>query len=139
MSEKSDDYPSNKAIVGFLAVLGIFIAAVASGLVYTDRQFAVIIGAAWIFFGIQMRSSRPNWACGIRVRWTLEDPVVWQEVHRIAGPVFVGLGALTLLIALFDGSVALAVVIGGTLVATLPILWYARHRYQVRHGEATGR
>jgi uncharacterized membrane protein len=140
MSEQSsNDYPSNNAIVAFLAVLGIFIVAVLAGWVYTNRQFAVILGAAWIFVGIQMPKSRPNWLFGVRVRWTLEDPVVWQEVHHVAGRVFVGLGALTLLVALVDGSAALAVVITGTLVATLPILWYARHRYQARHGVPTRR
>lgn len=52
--------------------------------------------------GNSLGKLRPNYAIGIRVRWTLESDAVWSRTHRFAGKVLVTL-ALALLLSVLCG------------------------------------
>ncbi|MGE7873291.1 SdpI family protein [Bacillus paramycoides] len=51
------------------------------------------LGTLFLVLGNYMQQTKPNGLVGIRMDWTLENPVVWRKTHRFASKVFV-IGAL---------------------------------------------
>lgn len=51
------------------------------------------LGTLFLVLGNHMQQTKPNGLVGIRMDWTLENPVVWRKTHRFASKVFV-IGAL---------------------------------------------
>lgn len=43
----------------------------------------------FLVLGNYMQQTKPNGLVGIRMDWTLENPVVWRKTHRFASRVFV--------------------------------------------------
>ena len=44
---------------------------------------------------------KPNRWVGIRIKWTMEDPDIWNQVHRIAGALWIIGGYLVILETVF--------------------------------------
>ncbi|HDR7716037.1 SdpI family protein [Bacillus albus] len=47
------------------------------------------LGTLFLVLGNYMQQTKPNGLVGIRMDWTLENPVVWRKTHRFASKVFV--------------------------------------------------
>ncbi|WP_410987706.1 SdpI family protein [Bacillus cereus] len=47
------------------------------------------LGTLFLVLGNYMQQTKPNGLVGIRMDWTLENPVVWRKTHRFASRVFV--------------------------------------------------
>ncbi|MBK9272142.1 MAG: SdpI family protein [Saprospiraceae bacterium] len=61
----------------------------------------IITGLFLLAFGNYLKTIRPNYFVGIRTPWTLENETVWKDTHYMSGYVWMGSGALMVLIGLF--------------------------------------
>ena len=67
-------------------------------LIYT---IYIISGVIFTIIGSIMPELKPNRWVGIRIKWTMEDPDIWNQVHRIAGPLWIIGGYVVALEAFF--------------------------------------
>ena len=58
------------------------------------------MGVLFIVLGNFMGKIRPNWFVGVRTPWTLSSKLSWDKTHRLAGWLFMLMGALFALLAL---------------------------------------
>ena len=65
------------------------------------RLLYIFIGFILIVIGITMPKLKTNRWIGIRIKWTMEDPAIWNLVHRIAGPLWIIGGCVVTLSAVF--------------------------------------
>ncbi|WP_135257517.1 DUF1648 domain-containing protein [Thermus caldilimi] len=68
------------------------------------RALLGAVGLVFLVLGLLLPRLPPNHLAGVRTPWTLEDPEVWQRVHRQAGLAFALLGLLAWLAALLGGG-----------------------------------
>jgi uncharacterized membrane protein len=71
-----------------------FMQAILIATAYDPRIDAsrIIIGGVGVLFiaiGNFMPRLPQNWTAGVRMAWTLEDPVVWKKTNRLGGVLFV--------------------------------------------------
>jgi uncharacterized membrane protein len=92
-----------------------------------------LVGLVLVVAGNVLPRLRPNYAIGIRTRWTLADESVWMKTHRAGGYVLVVFG-LVLIAWTFIDFQGIGWVLGpGAIltVAGLPVLsyviWKRRH------------
>jgi len=78
-----------------LAVLGRL-----SGRRWAAELVPLMLGFTMIGIGNLLPKTRPNLAIGIRTRLTLSDRALWIRVHRWAGYLMVGCGAVIVLSAM---------------------------------------
>ncbi len=78
-----------------LAVLGLL-----SGRRWAAELVPLMLGFTMIGIGNLLPKTRPNLAIGIRTRLTLSDRALWMRVHRWAGYLMVGCGAVIVLSAI---------------------------------------
>ena len=67
-------------------------------LIYT---IYIISGVIFTIIGSIMPELKPNRWVGIRIKWTMEDPDIWNQVHRIAGALWIIGGYLVILETVF--------------------------------------
>jgi len=78
-----------------LAVLGRL-----TGRTWAAQLVPLMLGFTMIGIGNLLPKTRPNLAIGIRTRLTLSDRALWIRVHRWAGYLMVGCGAVIVLSAI---------------------------------------
>jgi uncharacterized membrane protein len=83
--------------------------------------FALLVpvgtGLLLMVIGNYLGKIRPNYMFGVRLPWTLASELSWNKTHRFAGRLFVAIGALTVLAAVFvPGSLWVWVMLGGLLL-----------------------
>ena len=78
-----------------LPVVTIFVKFDIIRLLYTFTGFVFVI------IGIIMPKLKTNHWIGIRIKWTMEDPDIWNQVHRVAGPLWIIGGYMVALEAVF--------------------------------------
>ncbi len=86
----------------------------------------VIAGTAvlMIIIGNYLPKTRSSFFFGIRTPWTLSSDTAWEKTHRVAGPLFMAAGALSLAGAFILNGIWLAVqlpvlVIGAALISSI--------------------
>ena len=95
-----------------------------------DERHWMLLGAIAVLavVGNAMPAVPRNLFVGIRVPWTLRDPVVWARTHRLAGRLMVGsaVGLALLYPALHPSTVAPAILVGSLapLFAAAVYSWY---------------
>ena len=57
----------------------------------------IVFGIVISIVGIVMPKTKPNRWIGFRLKCTMEDPVLWSQVHRISGPIWVIGGCLIII------------------------------------------
>ena len=67
-------------------------------LIYTTY---IISGVIFTILGSIMPELKPNRWVGIRIKWTMEDPDIWNQVHRIAGTLWIIGGYLVIFETVF--------------------------------------
>jgi uncharacterized membrane protein len=94
------------------------------------RVIVVGVGALFIVLGNVMPKTQPNWIAGIRLPWTLSDPVNWQATHRVGGLLMMAGGAAIVLAAILTGHpmTLLAVTLAGVF---LPVLVTTIYSYRL--------
>jgi len=116
-------------LAAMLPVLLLLFVVIASGMVLIGAGFAVDmvrliaagLGILLLVMGNALPKTQPNHYAGIRLPWTLSDPLIWQKTHRAAGLASMICGlALLVLAAVSANAVLLLVGIGAAFV--LPII-----------------
>ena len=95
----------------------VILAAVMGAPVSISRIAPAVVGISLVVIGKVLPRARPNWWFGIRTPWTLSNDRVWERTHRVGGYVLMVIGALAILAALLD--VTLASVAAGIVAAAL--------------------
>jgi uncharacterized membrane protein len=83
------------------------------------------LGLIFIFAGVLIRNAKRNFFIGIRTPWTLSSDRVWDQTHRVGGPLFMLSGALALLGAFLPGATAYLLVIGPVLASSVFLVVYS--------------
>jgi uncharacterized membrane protein len=101
---------------------------------YEFNSTTVVLGAMSVLFvvlGNFMGKIRPNWFVGVRTPWTLSSKLSWDKTHRLAGWLFVLMGATFALLAGVPTGWMFAVVM---TINGLSLLWMVVYSYLVyRH------
>lgn len=89
------------------------------------------MGLLFLAIGWFLPRAEPNWFVGIRTPWTLSDPQVWRDTHRLGGKAFLLSGVLLLLAAFVPAL--LWVGIGALVLLSLALVVYSYFRYRQLH------
>jgi len=95
------------------------------GAVPKDRLEVGAVAVLFVILGGAMGKFRPNWFVGIRTPWTLSSKVSWVKTHRVGGRVFVGVGLVTLIVALISGKAAFYTLVALTVVGIVYLVIYS--------------
>lgn len=120
-------------LLGFL--LTIYIAQILIGLgkdVQMERVVMIGTGLLFILMGNYLGKIGKNFFIGIRTPWTLASDEVWVKTHRLAGWLFVLVGAVIFIAAPFGAPVP--VLVGGAVVAALVPTLYSLLLYKRLEG-----
>jgi len=125
------------AVIGMQAVVFAATTAAAFNASFdVTKVILVAVGLLFMVVGNFMTTVKQNWTFGVRVSWTLSDPVVWRKTNRLGGYLFVGAGALTVLSAFLPATIALVVMLTA-IVGMLAITYvYSYLLFRSRHPEA---
>jgi uncharacterized membrane protein len=112
-------------ILVFIAVAHVFVLGVALGWpLNVKRALPIGIGVVCIVLGNVLPRARRNWLFGVRTPWTLSSERVWERTHRMAGYLFVALGAALLLAAALPLSLPTnAVLVSIAVVAAITFIY----------------
>ena len=95
-----------------LLILNVVTAALTANLLLYDdlswaRMFLSLLGLLYLFLGSEEGKVKPNTDMGIRNRWTLTDPDVWNRTQRLSGRLSFVSGLLILLSSLLMGAIVI--------------------------------
>lgn len=71
-------------IVFLCAILLVIIQSATTGSMKSNQFLMPLIGLLFAGIGNFMHSIKPNYFIGLRLPWTLEDPVNWRKTHQIS-------------------------------------------------------
>ena len=113
----------------FMATIyGVMVRAAFGHVVAMGTIMFLAMGVLFIVLGNFMGKLRPNWFVGVRTPWTLSSRLSWDKTHRLAGWLFVLMGALFFVLVFFQKPWALGVVLAIDVVS---ILWMVLYSYLV--------
>ena len=108
------------AVLAFFLVLQATTVAIALGSkVNIDGVTSAAAGIAIALLGNYLPKIQPNWIIGVRTPWTLSSDLSWQRTHRLAGPMLVASGILTLITALVRPGASTYVMLTSLLLTGL--------------------
>jgi uncharacterized membrane protein len=117
------------ALVLLFAV--IYSASLFAAFGYAFNMTTVILcamGFLFIVLGNYMSKIRPNWFVGVRTPWTLSSRLSWDKTHRLAGWLFMPMGAMFLVVAWFQNVWTFTAML---VVDGLCVLWMVAYSYLV--------
>ena len=122
-------------ITVFISALHVMTLGAALGWNIPVAQIVLVgVGLLIAFLGNLLGRVQPNWFVGIRTPWTLSDPEVWKQTHRLGARTFVAAGLLAALTGLLvplpiGGVIFIISILVGTLVPVLYsyIFWRRLH------------
>ncbi|GBD84214.1 immunity protein SdpI [bacterium BMS3Abin02] len=114
---------SGKAFLAIWVVVLLLLAGVHAATVFTavgrkvdiTAIVLVLFGVMFIVIGNFLPKIKSNFVMGVRTPWTLTSDLSWNKTHRLAGKLFMVLGALMLVGAFVRPSVMLWLVVGGAI------------------------
>lgn len=114
-------------LVLFLAgVYGVTLAAALGWNMPINKLITAGVGLLFATLGNELGRVQPNFFVGIRTPWTLADPEVWRQTHRVGGRVMVAVGLAHIAAALLlPETWQTGVVIMGTLIVALGSVAYS--------------
>jgi uncharacterized membrane protein len=129
--------------------VAVLLAAIHAAIVLTALGVAIDIlaliggltGALFLVMGNYFGKMRSTFVMGVRTPWTLSSDRVWDRTHRLAGRLFMAVGAVTLTLAILGrGLPAIAVLaIGGIGVALVSVVYsYLLWRRETKHSSTGG-
>ncbi|NOY57164.1 MAG: DUF1648 domain-containing protein [Actinobacteria bacterium] len=118
---------SGKAFLAIWAVLLLFLGGIHAAIVFTAVGRTVnvsfiafgLVGVMFVVIGNFLPKVKSNFLMGVRTPWTLTSDLSWNKTHRLAGKLFMAVGALMLVGAFVRPSVMLWLVIGGPIGITV--------------------
>jgi uncharacterized membrane protein len=100
---------------------------------HVNMTTVVAPGMAVLFLviGNFMGKIRPNWFVGVRTPWTLSSKLSWDKTHRLAGWLFVFMGALFVPLAFWP---TVPMILAIVTIDVLCAIWIIAYSYVVyRH------
>jgi uncharacterized membrane protein len=79
--------------------------------------------------GVLLGQAKPNWSIGIRTRWTLSSPKVWEKTHALGGKLFRAVGVIALLGLLFP-PYTIAFILVPVLAVSIFLVYYSYREYR---------
>jgi uncharacterized membrane protein len=126
-----------------LFVLAVHVAMLGSALgwnVSPSRLTPIGIGVLFAVVGNELGRIKPNWFIGIRTPWTLSDPEVWRQTHRVGGRVFVVAGLLMALGGLvLPAGAGSGLILAGVLGSALLVSVYSYVLWRRQQSDSSGR
>jgi len=110
----------------FMAV--IYANAVLAAFGHQVNMSTVVVPATGVLFiviGNFMSKIRPNWFCGVRTPWTLSSQLSWDKTHRLAGWLFMFMGALFFVLLFALNTWTLVAVISIDVLCAIWIIVYS--------------
>lgn len=93
-------------IILFLTIIYLLIGLKGIGYDISVRGVVpLLVGIMFMIIGNYMSKIKSNWFFGIRTPWTLSSEEVWNKTHRLGGRLFVLVGLVMLLGALFPAVI----------------------------------
>jgi len=89
-----------------------------------------VIGALFIIIGNFLPKTRQNRTVGIKVKWTLQSEANWNATHRVAGFVWVGMGAIILITSFLPYQISIPIFIISVLTGALIPTVYSYRFYK---------
>ena len=125
------------AALVLLLLLDVCTTALAAGLfrpdeITWDRMGIALLGLLYLFLGSEEGKVKPNTDTGIRNRWTLTDPDVWNRTHRLSGKLLFASGLLVLLSSFLLAELATFFLLAACSAVCLAVpavmsrVWYKR-------------
>jgi len=98
---------------------------------HNDHYSKIVLALICLLFAVlgnYMNNVKPNFFFGIRTPWTLSDDDNWRKTHRLGSRLWFygGLVMLALTLATPDVSASLVLLIGGLILAIVPIVYSYR-------------
>lgn len=110
------------ALIGLFLVILIGTVLIGVGVeVNMVRLIVLALGVLLVVMGNMLPKTQRNAYAGVRLPWTLSDPVAWQGAHRASGLASLLGGVLLIGLALATGE-ALVLLAGVVLAALLPLV-----------------
>lgn len=93
----------------------------------------LVVGLFFTIMGNYMTQVKHNYMFGIRTPWTLANEEIWRKTHRLAGPLMMIGGVISVLSSFFSGLAAVIVFIVVIVMSSIiPVFYsymlYARNR-----------
>jgi uncharacterized membrane protein len=121
------------AVVAFMTGIGFLIVYTIANYVeghkdHLSKLFFPLICLIFVVLGNYMNNVKPNFFFGIRTPWTLSDDDNWRKTHHLGSRLwfFGGLIMLALTLALPEVSASLVILVGGLVLAIIPIVYSYR-------------
>lgn len=91
----------------------------------------IVLSLFFMGMGNYLTQVRPNHFVGIRTPWTLDNEVVWQKTHRLAGKLWVSVGLLGVVLAfLLPSPISLPLTMILIGISTVYIVLYSYFEYK---------
>jgi len=128
------------ATVWLLALVQLFIYLSAIGADF-DITFYTTLGVAvlLIVMGNVIPKIRPNQFVGIRTPWTLDSDKVWYHTHRMAGPLFIAAGVLSIVVVFVRSEWGVWAMVGSALTVSVVSVGYSWWKFAKLKAEAPQR
>lgn len=90
-----------------------------------QRMTLILIGLLFLVLGNYLGKFRANFFMGIKTPWTLANEEVWRKTHRLAGPLFMLAGVVSLVSAFLPGNWAVFMLIFAAIFAGFVPIFYS--------------
>lgn len=113
-------------ILAFMLGLHFVLLAMATGTnMDMNRIVLASVGAFFGVVGFLLPKAHPNWFVGIRTPWTLTSDTAWERTHRVGGPLFILIGALTVITSVAAPKMAVWVLTVSTVGVVVFLFVYS--------------
>ena len=87
IAQMGSKYNSIKVLLTvFMSILALFIIYTVKNESLTNPNIVLLfIGILYLILGNYFKTIKANYFIGIRTPWTLEDEIVWNDTHKMAG------------------------------------------------------
>lgn len=102
-----------------------------------NRMMVPGMGVLFIYIGMLFKDCKQNWFVGVRTPWTLSSERVWDKTHALAEKLFIGIGALWILVGLAAPAFSLFMV-AAVLLAAVSLFAYSYLEFQNEKNEQKG-
>jgi len=112
-------------VLFFALIFGVIVRVAFGHRVNMTTVILPAMGVLFIVIGNFMSKIRPNWFCGVRTPWTLSSKLSWDKTHRLAGWLFMFMGALFFVLLFVPNAWALVAVVSIDVLCAVWIIVYS--------------
>lgn len=117
---------SRVGITVLLTVVGWMIIAYNLGYNVDIRKVVmIVVGLLFAIMGNYLTQVKHNYMFGIRTPWTLANEEIWRKTHRLAGPLMMIGGVISVISSFFSGSAVLIVFIIAIVISSIIPVFYS--------------